>query len=44
MLIYMIKVIIMIGIVTKSPLIQAQTRIKVMINQCAYLVGSCNHI
>ena len=44
MLIYMIKVTIMIVIVMKSPLGQAQTRIKVMINQCAYLVGSCYHI
>ena len=44
LLIYMIKVIIMIVIVMKSPLGQAQTRIKVMINQCAYVVGSCYHI
>ena len=34
----------MIVIVMKSPLGQAQTRIKVMINQCAYVVGSCYHI
>ena len=44
MLIYMIKVIIMIGIVMKSPFGQARTRIKVMINQCAYVVDSCYHI
>ena len=43
-MIMMIKVTIMIVIVMKSPLGQAQTRIKVMINQCAYVVGSCYHI